>query len=453
MAVPVLFHRSSQYKSWSSTQIEVEVPTPAATGVVQVIQGATSTSAATLTISYSHLNVDFDPGSGTIAYQTDHINDNGSGGYTWRMNTGFDANAAARASFMRAFDTWRCGTDVNWQTGATTSINDAVSDGTNIICFDDAAPLPSGVLGVCYSYWSGCASGPTIVWYVNELDIIFDEGSNISPLTWEFGTATPSGSEYDFETVAVHELGHGHQLGHVIAPGAIMHYAIANGVSNRSLGVNDLAGGNFVQAKSEVANVCGPGAMTAYAGCTTLPLSVTAVKAYQKDNDIQVEWTNASETDVHHYDIEESMDGIHFAAAGTISARANNGLRTDYDWFDGQVSNSTNYYRIKTVGLSGRMEYSVVVSVKLVNSKPAFAVYPNPVRGSNFTVELNNLEEGIYTVNMYSAAGQLVLSRKIVQQAGNATENIQLPAIAAGVYRLTLKGDNLDLQQTILVDK
>ncbi|MBL7936487.1 MAG: PKD domain-containing protein [Bacteroidia bacterium] len=263
---------ASQYISWSNTQIVVEVPSGAGTGNIQVTQGTTQTSSGVLTVNYAHLKVDFDPGPGTIAYGTDHIDDNGSGGYTWRMNTGFDGNASAKASFMRAFDTWRCNTGVNWTIGATSSINDAVSDGTNIICFDNTAPLSDGILGVCYSYWSGCASGPTIAWYVSELDIIFDEGSNISPLTWEYGTSAPSGSEYDFETVAVHELGHGHQLGHVISPGAIMHYSIGNGSSNRSLGVNDLAGGNYVQSKSTVANVCGPGPMTNHS-CGTPPVA------------------------------------------------------------------------------------------------------------------------------------------------------------------------------------
>lgn len=263
---------ATQYISWSNTQIVVEVPADAGTGTIQVTQGSTTTSSSTLTVTYAHLNMNFDPGSGTVAYQTDHVDDNGSGGYTWRMNTAFDADASARASFMRAFDTWRCATGVNWTIGSTTSINAAVSDGTNTICFDNTSPLSAGVLGVCYSYWSGCASGPSIIWYVNELDIIFDEGSNINPLTWEYGPATPSGSEYDFETVAVHELGHGHQLGHVISPGAIMHYAISNGSSNRALGVNDLAGGNFVQAKSIVANICGPGAMTNYS-CASPPVA------------------------------------------------------------------------------------------------------------------------------------------------------------------------------------
>ncbi|WP_205511044.1 IPT/TIG domain-containing protein [Longitalea arenae] len=445
----------SQYISWSDTEIRVQVPSNAGTGVVRVVQGAVQTSAATLTITYAHLNVDFDPGSGTVAYQPDHINDNGSGGYTWRMNTGFDANAAARASFVRAFDSWRCtGTEINWTIGATTAINDAVSDGTNIICFDNAAPLSAGVLGVCYTYWSGCASGPTIQWFVSELDIIFDEGSNIAPTyTWEYGPATPSGTEYDFETVAVHELGHGHQLGHVISPGAIMHYAIFNGSANRTLGVNDLAGGNYVQARSEVANVCGPGAMTSYTGCTVLPLSVAGLKAYQKESGVQVEWSMASEKDILQYEIEESIDGTTFTAAARLLPKGNNGSGASYQWFDRQVNSDIAYYRIRSVTLNGNNEYSDIMRVKMANGKPGFQVYPNPLKDQPLTVEMSNMEKGIYLLSLYNVAGQQVLSKKIVHNGGSAVHTISLPLIAAGVHRLVMKSNTGTLQQTILIEK
>jgi hypothetical protein len=439
----------SQYISWSNVQIQVEVPQSAATGVIRVVPGVTFTSAAALTVSYAHLNVDFDPGPGTIAYQTDHIDDNGSGGYTWRMKTGFDANAAAKASFMRAFDTWRCGTHVNWQIGATTSINDAVSDGTNVITFDNTAPLSAGIKGICYSYWSGCASGPNIVWYVNELDMIFDDGDNIAPLTWQFGPAAPSVTEYDFESVAVHELGHGHQLGNVLDPNSVMYYDLANGISNRSLSANDLAGGNFVQAKSETANVCGPGAMSAYANCT-LALAITSLKAYQKNNDIQLEWTNASETGVDHYEIEESNDGIHFASTAIVSPTANNGNSTDYNWVDMQVNNGISYYRIKSVGYGGEIKYTVVAWVKFAKGLPVFSVYPNPVVGNTFTAEINNLESGSYTLRLYNTTGQQVLVR-IIQYSGNATQSIHILSVAAGTYCLKLEGNNHTLKQTILV--
>ncbi|MBI3510190.1 MAG: PKD domain-containing protein [Bacteroidetes bacterium] len=263
---------ATQYISWSATQIIVEVPQNAGTGTIQVTQGTTATSAGTLTVSWGNLNANFDPGTGTQAYHTDHVNDNGSGGYTWQMNPGFAGNAPASASFMRAFDTWRCNTGINWTIGANTAVNDAVSDGTNCICFDNTAPLSAGILGVCYSYWNGCNPGSGFQWYVVELDIIFDDGSNISPDTWNYGPGLPTINQYDFQSVAVHELGHGHQNAHVINPGAIMHYAISNGAQNITPSADDLAAANNVQTKSLAGNTCGPSAMTSYT-CATPPVA------------------------------------------------------------------------------------------------------------------------------------------------------------------------------------
>ena len=442
----------TQYISWTDTEIRVEVPTDAGSGIFQVVQGATTfTSASALAIPYSHLNLQYDPGTGLRTYQPDHIDLDGSGGYTWQMNTGFDANTAAKNSFMRAFDTWRCATQVNWLIGTTTSVNSAIADGINIICFDNDDVLPAGVLGTCASYWSGCSNGVQIDWFVTELDIIFDEGSNMAPLTWEFGTATPSGMEYDFETVAVHELGHGHQLGHVISPGAIMHYAISNGTSNRSLSANDLAGGNFVQAKSEVANIC-TNAMTAYSGCSVLPISVTSVRAFPIDNLIKVEWNNASETGVDHYDLEESGNGMSFTLATTVQPASNTGLPAHYNFTDRNIYNGANYYRVKSTGHNGEIKYSDIVKVNVTNSKAAFNVYPNPLKGRQLSLEFNNLEKGNYSLEMYNTTGQLVLSKQMVHNGGSAMEVIQLPAMAKGWYAFRLIGGKEINEKRIMVE-
>jgi hypothetical protein len=441
----------TQYISWTDTEIQVEVPTDAGTGNFQVVQGVTFTSASAITIPYSHLNVQYDPGSGTRAYQTDHIDMNTLGGYTWQMNTNFDANTSAKNSFMRAFDTWRCGTQVNWTIGATTAVNVAAGDNINIICFDNDDVLPAGVLGTCASYWSGCTDGVQFDWFVTELDIIFDEGSNMAPLTWEYGTAAPSGMEYDFETVAVHELGHGHQLGHVIDPGAIMHYAISNGSSNRSLSANDLAGGNYVQAKSEVANLCAD-AMIAYSGCSVLPISVTSIKATSLGNQIKVEWNNASESGVDHYELEESGNGISFTLAAKVPPFANNGFPASYNWIDRNVFNGTNYYRVKSFGHNGEIKYTDVVKLNIVNNKTDFIIYPNPVKGNQFTLELNNLEEGNYTLQMYNSTGQLVMSKNIVHSGGSATELVNLPAVSKGWYAFRLNGGNEKIEQRLMVE-
>ena len=264
---------SSQIKTWNNTQITVEVPSEAGTGKIRVTDSdnVSTPSVGTLTVIYSEINVIYDADDFTDsggnngpllpnAYRTQHINDNTAGGYTWQMYTGFDGNTNAKAAFLRAFDTWRCGTGINWVTGTPTStVNVAAFDGTNVIRFDIGSELETGVLGQCSFYFNGCSLGTTFNWYVSELDIVFNDSEN-----WNYSPVTNSTklNQFDFETVALHELGHGHQLGHVIDTFDVMHYAISNSEEQRVLGPSNITCASDIQKRSTTTAVCGQLVMT-----------------------------------------------------------------------------------------------------------------------------------------------------------------------------------------------
>ncbi len=268
---------STQYLSWTNTQIQVMVPTRASTvcgtaGTGQIrltVAGSPTLSANTLTVTHGQINV-YSASNNTIV-NTRHVDLNTQGGITWQMFTGFNSNAAAKASFIRALNTWRCNTNINWPLGAPTSINTIALDNVCVARFDIGSELPVGVLGRCTSYFSGCISGPSTFFYISELDIVFDDAT-----TWQFGPANATGSQYDFESVALHELGHGHQLSHVIASADVMHYSIANAVNKRTLVANNLTGGNAVMTRNLSGGVCAKSAMTAIAPSTC---SLTAPSA------------------------------------------------------------------------------------------------------------------------------------------------------------------------------
>jgi hypothetical protein len=248
--------------SWSNTQIVVNVPSRAGTGQIRVnnTDPASATSTSALTIPYAQSTIVSNALGADEAYITQHINGNGTGGYVWRMFTDFDANAAAKAAFNRALDSWvGCsGTKINWTIGLVTSIDAIAQDSINVVRFDNGSELPAGILGQCTSWYSGCFAGPTLNWYVAELDLVFDDGA-----TWNYNTAAPGGLEYDFESVAVHELGHGHQLAHVISPGALMHYVLYSGEQIREIGADDLAAANNVMQRSTTTSVCSQPSMIA----------------------------------------------------------------------------------------------------------------------------------------------------------------------------------------------
>jgi PKD repeat protein len=249
---------SFNYKSWSNSKIEVLIPASAGSGKIKVINAGneSGTSSKTLFIKYAQLNATY--GSSTLDTQdfmVDHINDNGKGGYTWNMNTKFRAKPLAVNAFLRSLESWRCGTLINFEIGNDTLKDTILRDGVNLVRF---TKFGDGRLGVCYSFYSGCFDGTRWNWYVNELDIQFDSLRN-----WYYGTSLPGGSQIDFQSVVTHELGHGHQLGHVIDNTKIMHYSIGSGQRKVNLSAYDREGGIYIMSQSIKTNSCGPARMTA----------------------------------------------------------------------------------------------------------------------------------------------------------------------------------------------
>ncbi|PQV51695.1 putative secreted protein (Por secretion system target) [Jejuia pallidilutea] len=271
----------SQVIDWTDTQIIVEVPSGAGTGTIRVkdSNGIASPLSSVLTVLYSEINVETDPDdrpddepptNGPIpetAYQLQHVGQNAGGGMTWRMQTDFFNDTefpGAKDAFMRSFNKWVCETGINWTVGATPTTKDSAgdnTDATNIIRFDNGAELNANTLGICYSWFSGCFSGRSDVdWFVTELDIVFNDDVN-----WYTGTGTPASNQYDLESVMLHELGHAHQLGHIIDPNNnnvgndaedVMHYAFTNGETQRAITVNNSTAANGIQDRSTSNNVC-----------------------------------------------------------------------------------------------------------------------------------------------------------------------------------------------------
>jgi hypothetical protein len=62
-------------------------------------------------------------------------------------------------------------------------------------------------------------------WVVKEMDIVFSANDN-----WSFDRNRIAFDQFDFETVAVHELGHAHMIGHVNDNDDLMHYSIGRQV-------------------------------------------------------------------------------------------------------------------------------------------------------------------------------------------------------------------------------
>jgi hypothetical protein len=171
---------------------------------------------------------------------------------------------------------------------------------------------------------------------------------------------------------------------------------------------------------------------------TTLPLSITTLKAEQKDRGIHVSWKVPDEAGVKSYTVEKSLDGSHFTTLTTLAARAAAGEQA-YGYTDVQPS-AINHYRIKMTGVSNDVKYSSIVKVQVQPAGEDVAIYPNPATGGVFHMQLSRKPHGVYTVTLYNLSGHKVFRRAVRVTSNSATESFNLGEnLLPGVYRLEVK--------------
>ncbi|MGI4760704.1 MAG: hypothetical protein ACRYF0_08365 [Janthinobacterium lividum] len=438
---------ATDYLSWSDTQIQVRVPaasqtgSPAGTGPFQVADnsGALTTSASPLTVTYALSNVNSDG----LTYRIHLISPDGSGGYTLQYGSSFPAEA--KAPFERALRAWRAQAAVNRTISPTAAPSDVTKlDDVNVLRFDPT--LPAGVLGVTYSYYSGCAvnSGP-LNWQAVETDYAYAPvpvaaAGNTPAYTWNFATGAPTGQQYDFESVALHELGHGTQLTHIISTTGVMNFAIANGATRRTLDPDtDLAAARNVGSYSTSASSterCSLAAYRAAAAEAPLPVQLTAFGAsYQASQGTLLSWATASESNSAAFLIEsQEVAGPWLTVTGLLAA-GNSTTPRQYQARDARPLAGTRYYRLRQLDLDGTATYSPVVSVSATAA--GLAAYPNPATG---TVQLSGpLAPGATArVRLLAITGRCVAS--LAGPAGQAAFELPLARVPAGLYLVEWDG-------------
>jgi hypothetical protein len=450
---------ASDYVAWSDTQIQVRVPSfsdedptgassdygsTAGTGLVRVVDatGAQATSTDVLTVTYALSNTAYaasatDP---TLTYRPHLVSPDSSGGYTLHYAPSFRAVPEAQAPYEAARQAWQCRTAMNRSVGAPTDVDVADYDGINIVRFATAAStgnnaLPPGVLGVTTSYFGGCQySDGSIEWVVLETDYSYALASSPYPgYTWNFTANAPTGLQFDFQSVALHELGHGEQLTHLIDPTAVMHYSISNGETKRTLSARaDVAGGSDVINFSSGVDWCGGSPFFASAAGCALPVVLTAFEAtYQAGLGTRLTWATAAEGHSLAFSLESQADtGSAWHEVTRVAAAGNSPTPLSYAYLDARPLAGTRYYRLRQLDQDGREAYSPVVAVHAAEVS-AFTAYPTPATG---LVHLQGpLGAGATAqVRLLDATGRCVA--RATGPTGQGTFDWPLAGVPAGWY-------------------
>jgi hypothetical protein len=175
------------------------------------------------------------------------------------------------------------------------------------------------------------------------------------------------------------------------------------------------------------------------------PLAIDGltISARAKAIGVQVDWTNATETNMDRYELERSFTGNVFTKINTTVAIGNSTVAVNYNFTDAQAQLGNNFYRIRAISKTGQVKISEVVKVTFGTTSPSITVAPNPITGNVLNLQLSNLEKGRYTIVLYNNLAQQVFAQQFDHGGGSATRSVTLSnAVTNGIYKLVLVSEN-----------
>jgi Secretion system C-terminal sorting domain len=443
---------TSDIVSWSDVQIRTKIPSKAGTGIFRVkdnLGTVVATSASNISIKWAQINLEssLTNFATSTRQQVKFINQDGTNGYTFQYSTVaasgnvFSTNTPAKEAFERSLLNWRCATFVNFKLSATTTSVGPANDDICSVSFNPA--LAANVLGSCITRFgiqsvSGTCEMHNTLIYVSELDVqMSPDGAGLG---WNYGTGATTGNKIDFESVMLHELGHGHGCDHINDNATAMYFSVSVNTDKRVLSTNEIECGDF-RLNNSTSAFCvtpfgGKQPIVKLVACV-LPVELLDFTAVNKTDKNLLNWQTVTERHNSHFVIQKSKDGQGFVDIGTVKGGTTNTPQY-YAFSDESPFNGINYYRLKQVDNDGKEDFSKVVSVTvLVDGKKGLRVYPNPTHHV-LTVEHT---PSVQTLEIVNTLGQVL---KVIKPLIDARKTeVGTAELANGIYFLRINQNEM----------
>lgn len=167
----------------------------------------------------------------------------------------------------------------------------------------------------------------------------------------------------------------------------------------------------------------------------TLPVSISNFSATKENNRSKIYWTTVQEINTREFIVERSVNGgTTWQAILTVPAAGNSNSVINYTVFDASPAKGTNFYRLKSVDIDNKFDYSATRRVNFDN-KYTFSIYPNPATDI-LQLSVDNAGGLNATVQIVNAQGQIMIGKQI--NSNNQPAQVNISSLSAGFYILKI---------------
>jgi len=188
-----------------------------------------------------------------------------------------------------------------------------------------------------------------------------------------------------------------------------------------------------------------------------LPVKLTKFTATAVKTAVRLDWTTVSEIINEKFEVERSSNGFIFSKVGEVAGHGNYQGILNYSHLDKKPLTGLSFYRLRQVDFNGMFEYSPIVTATMSEyenrvSHSSIKVLPNPGSQDNLILQLSEMDDEVIEIKITNTYGQTVgsYSTHITgSQFGIPIRNILTAPVTAGIYVVTIKGNNTLINQRI----
>lgn len=175
----------------------------------------------------------------------------------------------------------------------------------------------------------------------------------------------------------------------------------------------------------------------------TLVVKFVDFSVIKHNDDAIINWSVENEdANTVSYEVQQSLDGVHFSTVKTLPAlkngRSSNSYSSTIEKLSAIRSSGFIYYRVKQTDRDGKFVYTVIKNVRMATKALAVSVYPNPVKNvANVTFDL--VDDAAVSVSLLDAAGKQHSIQQLQGIKGANITKIDMSKMATGTYTLKVQ--------------
>jgi hypothetical protein len=203
--------------------------------------------------------------------------------------------------------------------------------------------------------------------------------------------------------------------------------------------VSSVSGVNYAQWTG-IPNFSGGSGAIILEPITTLPVELKSFAAIcnESGEEVTVRWTTASEQNSSHFTVERSVDGINWLVLGTVNAAGTSTSNLNYELIDFDTRGySVIYYRLNQVDLDGAAKVYGPASAACLNDQLSFEVFPNPAGTEVTVLLLGEHLQGETSIQITDINGKEIKTIFYSEQVGKLI-SVDLRNLEQGVYIVRL---------------